>query len=394
VGKRVAPGIEKLGEQHYRIWWTEQGGRLRSKVFRGPLAQAKKSRRAILESIERREYVVTSKKTLRDFRDEYIRARRLKQDGSPGTLKRYESLLGGTLDEHLGWRRLQEIEDAHIDEYYLWALENEETRYRDESGDLRKVSPQTIIKRHQALKMLLKDAVRRREISKNPSDTVSPPPRRRPEGVAFEASEVKTILAAMEGGLAVKVRVAFFTGLRRSEVLGLRKTDLALDGDRPTITVSGKVLEGDGPLRWAPFPKSYHSKRTIDIDTETRDVLKAWLKEQARRRIALGRAWEHPELVFTTAAGRIVSPNDLSRDFRRVIVALAGDGSIETRGGTFHSTRHTHATILLKTGVRVSVVAERLGHKDEMTTLLYYSHVIPKEDGHAVRAFVDAIAAA
>ncbi len=43
----------------------------------------------------------------------------------------------------------------------------------------------------------------------------------------------------------------------------------------------------------------------------------------------------------------------------------------------FHGLRHTHATLLLKEGVNVKVVSERLGHANISITLDTYAHVLP-----------------
>lgn len=42
----------------------------------------------------------------------------------------------------------------------------------------------------------------------------------------------------------------------------------------------------------------------------------------------------------------------------------------------FHDLRHTHATLLLKEGVNVKVVSERLGHANISITLDTYSQVL------------------
>ncbi len=42
----------------------------------------------------------------------------------------------------------------------------------------------------------------------------------------------------------------------------------------------------------------------------------------------------------------------------------------------FHDLRHTHATELLRAGVHIKVVAERLGDS-EVTVMKTYSHVLP-----------------
>ena len=56
-----------------------------------------------------------------------------------------------------------------------------------------------------------------------------------------------------------------------------------------------------------------------------------------------------------------------------------------------HELRHTHATLLLRDGVPVHIVAKRLGHKDPSVTLNVYADVIPDDDGHAMDAFSRAV---
>lgn len=53
----------------------------------------------------------------------------------------------------------------------------------------------------------------------------------------------------------------------------------------------------------------------------------------------------------------------------------------------FHDLRHTHATLLLKAGVPVHVVAQRLGHSSPELTLSIYSHVLPRQQSEAAAAF-------
>jgi integrase len=53
----------------------------------------------------------------------------------------------------------------------------------------------------------------------------------------------------------------------------------------------------------------------------------------------------------------------------------------------FHDLRHTHATLLLKAGVPVHVVAQRLGHSSPALTLSIYSHVLPRQQSAAAAAF-------
>ena len=43
----------------------------------------------------------------------------------------------------------------------------------------------------------------------------------------------------------------------------------------------------------------------------------------------------------------------------------------------FHDLRHTHATLMLKSGIHPKIVSERLGHATVAFTLDTYTHVVP-----------------
>ncbi|MGH9215228.1 MAG: tyrosine-type recombinase/integrase [Acidimicrobiales bacterium] len=53
----------------------------------------------------------------------------------------------------------------------------------------------------------------------------------------------------------------------------------------------------------------------------------------------------------------------------------------------FHEVRHTHASLLLKAGVPVKVVSERLGHATPGFTLDVYGWVLPGMQAEAAAVF-------
>ena len=52
-----------------------------------------------------------------------------------------------------------------------------------------------------------------------------------------------------------------------------------------------------------------------------------------------------------------------------------------------HDLRHTHATLLLKAGVPLKVVSERLGHSSPAFTMTVYQHVLPGMQRAAAELF-------
>ncbi len=57
----------------------------------------------------------------------------------------------------------------------------------------------------------------------------------------------------------------------------------------------------------------------------------------------------------------------------------------------FHDLRHTHATLLIKEGVPVKVVSERLGHATAAFTIETYQHVLPGWQADAANPFPELI---
>src|SRR5262249_37649312 len=89
---------------------------------------------------------------------------------------------------------------------------------------------------------------------------------------------------------------------------------------------------------------------------------------QLRLQLGLGKI-EAETLVFSTIEGNPLSPDNLSRDWRRFCA------SKRLPRVSFHSLRHTHASVLIASGVDILAVS-RLGHSRASTTLNVYGHVL------------------
>ena len=119
--------------------------------------------------------------------------------------------------------------------------------------------------------------------------------------------------------------------------------------------------------------------RNIGIPQDTVIMLRAHRAEQMRLRLALGMGGQ-PALVFSTIEGELLSPDNLSRDWRRVCRAK------KLPSVSFHALRHTHASILLAKGLPVLTVSKRLGHSKASMTLDTYGHLMPDADAAAAKA--------
>lgn len=76
-----------------------------------------------------------------------------------------------------------------------------------------------------------------------------------------------------------------------------------------------------------------------------------------------------------TRDGSWMRPSAQSAAFSRLARSLGLPA-----GTTMHTLRHTHATMLLYSGVPVETIRQRLGHADVATTLRLYAHALEGAD--------------
>jgi integrase len=179
----------------------------------------------------------------------------------------------------------------------------------------------------------------------------------------------------------VPIYLAANTGMRRGEVLGLTWRNVDVDNGRLVVEQQVQSVEYEASVADV---KTAGSRRTIDLDPRTVAVLKTWRRQQIERRLSTGRR-DTDEFVFTHPNGGPIHPDLFSKSWGRLMAKSKG------RRIRLHDLRHTHATILLKAGVPVKVVSERLGHSSPAFTIDVYQHVLPGMQADAAAAFGEAV---
>lgn len=152
--------------------------------------------------------------------------------------------------------------------------------------------------------------------------------------------------------------LAYYTGLRRGEICGLRWRDI--DFEANTITVSSAVGLGEGGS-YTKNPKNKSSFRTFPMISQVREVLL-----NAKPDPCSG-AW-----FVVGDKTNFLAPSTLSRYFKSFVVAY----DIRDAFGvliSLHCLRHNWATYAVKSGVDISAVSEIMGHADTTLTLNCYS---------------------
>jgi integrase len=215
---------------------------------------------------------------------------------------------------------------------------------------------------------------------RNVAEAVDPPRPEHKELAILAASDVQLILdACKETPYYVLFFTLAYTGLRRSELLGLRWEDVDLQ--KSTLSVVRSLHQLRGGKYIFSEPKTKRSRRQIALSPSLAIVLWEHRLKQEHARKLLGKPLESTDLVFSHPDGRPIRPDSVTRAFPEIAK------SVGLRDVRLHDLRHAHATILLQQGVNPKIVQERLGHSSVSTTLDIYSHVLPGLQEAAARQF-------
>lgn len=176
----------------------------------------------------------------------------------------------------------------------------------------------------------------------------------RPKGaVALTADQLPDLLAKLQRSaycrdhdLADPITLLIATGLRRSELLGLRWTDV--DTEAATVTVSGKLVRvtGEG-LKFIPAAKSDAGLRTVALPCFALQML------EARRSVPY---FGEQSMIFPSTARTWRDPNNFGKQWRTVREDLG------VPEATTHSFRKTVADLIDAEGLSARVGADQLGH--------------------------------
>jgi integrase len=193
--------------------------------------------------------------------------------------------------------------------------------------------------------------------------------------------EIRAFLAVLDGRWRPILLTAVFSGLRSSELRGLRWQDVDLS--KATITVRQRSD------KWGEIgsTKSHSSQRTLPVPPVVVSTLREWKL-----------ACPPGELVFPNGQGNPESHSNIVN--RGLIPAMKAAGLADPTGETdkdgvailgarysgLHALRHFYASWLINPkeagglGLDMKTVQSRMGHSSIVVTADVYSHLFPRRD--------------
>jgi integrase len=196
--------------------------------------------------------------------------------------------------------------------------------------------------------------------------------------------EIKAIVEAATGRWRPILLTAIFTGLRASELRGLRWADV--DFDKKELHVRQRAD------RYAAIgkPKSESGERTVPLTPMVLNTLREWKLACPKGRL---------DLVFPTGRGKVEShSNIIQRGLEPIEVAAGvtvtepgreGQPAVTAKYSGLHAFRHFYASWCINRradgGLELpaKVVQERLGHSSITMTMDVYGHLFPRGDDSA-----------
>lgn len=221
------------------------------------------------------------------------------------------------------------------------------------------LSPRRIKTLRTIFTTMYSDAIKDGIVKYSPLTVVKVPKAEKVEIKPFSLYEIRSILANSDGQIRNFLALAFFTGMRSGEMIGLKWSDINFG--RKEISISRTIKMGE-----ISKPKTINSRRIIDII----DHLIPYLKDQFK---ITGKIKSY---VFLNEKDEHIYDIKRIRDthWKKILLNL----DYEYR--PIYHTRHTFATLMLENNEDILWVSNMLGHTDSSMTLSKYARYVKRKE--------------
>ena len=352
--------IEKRSGR-YRARYRDPLGRQRSETFTRK-ADAERFLREMQVDIERGRWIdpAGADVALATWATEFLSlARRL----SPSTQETYARDLNRYVLPRFGSYRIGRLP---ADEIENWL--NDEIA----AG----IAPSSVHRHYRVLRRVLQVAVEKEKILRNPCDRVQPPRVPAREMVFLTWEDAVDLAEAINERYRALIFLAVDSGMRWSELVGLRRAKIDLNRGKVRVIEQLVRLESGEWLR--KEPKTAAGTRSITISRETAAIVAEHIDRFTMRGL--------DSLVFPNKAGNpLISSSFWQHYFKPALDAA----SLVCR---FHDLRHTSVALAIAEGAHPKAIQTRMGHSSINVTLDRYGHLFPELDEAIAAGFGERLA--
>jgi integrase len=337
---RGITGVTKRPDGTWRARYRDETGREHAKHF-PTQEEADEWRNEKRRAVRRGEHVdPTDRTTFAEF----FAVWSVRQVWAPGTIAAMKLAAGSVSFADVPLRSMRR---SHIESWV-------------KRMDARGLAPGTIHTRVNNVRAVLRGAVADRHLTRDPSEGVKLPRRRRREASMTlpTDAQVGAILGAAGEAFRPFVALCAFAGLRLGEAAAVQVGDV--DFLRRTLTVARQVQRGPGGEVELRAPK-YGSERTVYLAPSLVEMLAGHVAAHCP-----DGGW-----LFHGSGDQPPHQNTVGHRWRTTCIAA---GVADLR---LHDLRHFYASGLIAAGCDVVTVQRALGHASPTTTLSTYAHLWP-----------------
>lgn len=380
-------GIRKQGKDSYRITVSlgkdyATGKYLKhQETFKGKKQDALKRRAELIDQFNKGIFIGSGKMTFAEYLDKWLQDY-VNNNVSERTRYDYGYIVNSHIKPELGNIPLFKLHPTHLRDFYTKLLKEGRKDKKKTVG--KGLSPAFVKKIHVIIHESLRHAMKWDLVYRNIADAVDPPKAKRKEVTPLSETEIDTLINSLrQSYLYVPTIIALATGMRLGEVLGLRWADVDLQGGIIEVKQAQKLKrEGYGKdisyeIISGP-PKSKSSRRSIDIPDSIIELLIEHQVCQDNIKQELGKYYQDNDLVCCCRGGAPIHNSSFGSDFRKA----AREVGLEI---SFHTLRHSHASLLLKKNENLKTISARLGHSGIGITADTYIHLSPDAQKEAAR---------
>ncbi len=322
-----------------------------------------------LNDLNRDQFLIPSKLTVGEYLEDWLNTV-AKVKTSPITYINYRNKLYRHVVPLLGKLLLKDLHQGHLSKLY---------------ADIQMTnSPTTALHVHRIVHSALEHAVNNAEILfKNVAKKAVKPRKLRQEANILSIPELNRVLEASQDSVYHPVFLLLaYSGMRRSEVLGLRLRDIDFDNSMISVIKTIKQSPTKGAQLIYGETKTKRSTRPIDLSTTALLSLKGQRERLEAAAAILGINLSPDMYIFgDVTTGEPMRPQTLSQAWRRLRQKL---NLPEVK---LKDLRHTHASALIAAGVHPKIISERLGHTNIGITMDIYGHLMPGASRQAADQF-------
>lgn len=367
MAKKRANGEGSIRKRSNGLWEARAtvsrdpltGRSVRKSMYAKTQAEARRTLAKLIRNIDSGRYIEPMKIQVAEWADQWLKlyCGHVKES----TLHLYRSTCKNNIVPIIGHLKLSDVTPEVTARMFNHLLEVE------------KKAPSTLATIHRVMSSMFQTLVDLERIESNPCEKgkLYLPKKKPSKAQPMDDDKVKKFISILKGSDFENVcLLALFTGLRCSELLGLRWKDISFE--KKTITVEKQLFRNVETKQYSLEDLKNNKPRMLCPPDVVFNILSVERELQEKRRMQAGKNWDDkgiPGLVFTTKHGRYIPHTTFRKHFKE----LANQAGMPD--ARIHDMRHYYTALALASGIDAKTVQEHLGHYSASFTLDRYAFV-------------------